>query len=170
MELISLQQRAELIKGTRDMLKLELRDNYAVDSDTIAAWRSNNFDVVAASYDEWRDEVADLVAAGKTLRRVRVVSEPLSEYQKMSIQFSGSAVNAGEDLRWLPRRLVSVVPLPGNDCFVLDGQIAMFNILDGNDDRAQVQVSRDPDVVRFCRDAFETAWSLATPHREYHPA
>ncbi len=169
MESISLQRRGELVQQTRDLLKLELRDNYQVDEDDLRAWRAGDCQALEDSYAGWRDEVAAMTAEGRTLRRVRVVSEPLSEYQQMSVRFSGSAVEAGEDLRWLPRRLVSTIALPGNDCFVLDGRAVMFNVLDGNDGRAEVQLCTDPAAVSFCIAAFRTAWDLAVPHREYRP-
>jgi len=169
MESISVQRRRELIEQTREQLKLELRDSYKVDQDDLDAWRSGDYEALEISYNGWRDAVAAMAAEGRTLRRVRVVSEPLSEYQQMAVRFSGSAVDAGEDLRWLPRRLTSAIALPGNDCFVLDGKIAMFNVLDGDNDRSEIQLSVDAGVVKFCRDAFETAWSLAVPHRDYRP-
>jgi hypothetical protein len=169
MESISLHRRAELVQQTRDLLKLELRDNYKVDESDLRAWRAGDYQALEVSYGGWRDAVAAMTAEGRSLRRVRVVSEPLSEYQQMSVRFSGPAVEAGEDLRWLPRRLVSTVALPGNDCFVLDRKAVMFNVLDGNDDRAEVQLSTEPAAVSFCIAAFQTAWELAIPHREYRP-
>lgn len=169
MESISVQRRGKLIEQTRDLLKLELRDNYKVDENDLRAWRSQDYATLVTSYDGWRDAVATMIAEGRSLRRVRVVSEPLSEYQQMAVRFSGSAVDAGEDLRWLPRRLVSAIALPGNDCFILDGRLAMFNVLDGDNDRSEIQLYDDAQTVSFCREAFETAWSLAVPHREYRP-
>lgn len=142
---------------------------YKVDEDDLVAWRSGDYDFLVTSYSGWRDAVAAMTAEGRTLRRVRVVSEPLSEYQQMAVRFSGPAVDAGEDLRWLPRRLVSTIALPGNDCFVLDGRMAMFNVLDGDNDRSEIQLYTEASVVRFCLEAFETAWSLAVPHHEYRP-
>ncbi len=96
-----------------------------------------------------------------------MVSEPLSEYHRFAYIFAGPGVAAGEQMRYLPRRLVSAVPLPGNDCFVLDGQLAMFNVLDGNNNRVDVQLTDNPDVVKFCRDSFEAAWMMATPYPQY---
>ncbi|GAA2801756.1 DUF6879 family protein [Kribbella solani] len=167
MESISVQQRRKLITQTRRQLKLELRDSYQVDQQDLEAWRAGDHAALEASYGTWRDEVAAMTSAGRTLRRLRVVSEPLSEYQQMAVRFSGAAVDAGENLRWLPRRLTSTVALPGNDCFVLDEKLAMFNVLDGDNDRFEIQLYDDPRVVAFCLNAFETAWSLATPHCEY---
>jgi hypothetical protein len=64
---------------------------------------------------------------------------------------------------------VSGLPLPGNDTFVMD-DLVMFNVHGGNDEQVEIQLDRDPDLVEFCRNAFESAWDLATPHREYKPA
>jgi hypothetical protein len=169
MELISAAQRTALIWAGRPFLKLELRDSYAFDTELFAAWRRGDREVVARSVDGWRDKVASEVAAGRRIRRVRVVSEPLSEYQRMAVDISGPAVEAGEELRWLPRRLVSVLPLPGNDCFILD-DLVIFNVLGGADERTEIQLHRDPGAVEFCRDAFEATWDIATPHHEYKPA
>lgn len=84
-------------------------------------------------------------------------------------RYQRPSVDAGEELRWLPRRLVSALPLPGNDCFVLDDCV-MFNVIGGNDEPVDIQLSREPDVMKFCRDSFESAWEIATPHREFEPA
>ena len=51
--------------------------------------------------------------AGRSVRRVRIVSEPLSDYQRWSYSIAYPMVEAGEDIRWVPRRLVSSVALPG---------------------------------------------------------
>lgn len=168
--MISVKQRTELLAGVRETLKLEQRDFYVADADDLALYLAGDLDAVASSYQVWADSVAEMEHAGEHLRRVRVISEPLSDYQRMAVQFSGAAVDAGEDLRWLPRRLTSVLPLPGNDFFVLDGRTALFNVMDGNGDRAEIQLYTEPEVVGLCLDAFKAAWSLAVPHREYKTA
>lgn len=168
MELISAEQRSALIWAGRPFLKLELRDRYAVDDELFDAWRRGDQTTVTEKLDPWREKVAAEVAAGRRLRRVRVVSEPLSEYQRMLFDTSGPGVDAGEELRWLPRRATSALPLPGNDCFVLDDKV-IFNVLGGNDERTEIQLHTEPAVVQFCKDAFAGAWALAIPHREYEP-
>ncbi|MBO0849668.1 MAG: hypothetical protein J2P20_09410, partial [Pseudonocardia sp.] len=89
-------------------------------------------ETIRAEYLEYAKELAADLARGQVFRWVRVISEPLSEYQRMAVAFSGVAVDVGEDPRWLPRRLVSAVALPGNDAFVLDGETAMFNLIGGS--------------------------------------
>ncbi|TMR91304.1 DUF6879 family protein [Nonomuraea basaltis] len=169
MESISPERRGELIRSTRHYLKLELRDNYQVDRDLLSAWRRDPSEVLAGPALAWRDRVVLDLSEGRSWRRLRVVSEPLSEYHKFAYEFAGPGVEAGEQMRYLPRRLTSAIPLPGNDCFVLDGRTVMFNVLDGDNQRVDIQLTTDPDVVKFCTDTFETAWTLAVPYAEYHP-
>ncbi|MFI7533727.1 DUF6879 family protein [Streptosporangium sp. NPDC049376] len=169
MESISVQRRAELARASRDTRKLELHDYYGADKEDLKLFLAGDLDAVDASYRQWAAKVAEKERDGRHLRRVRLVSEPLSDYQRMSLRYSGSAVDAGEDLRWLPRRLASTVLLPGNDMFVLDGRLAMFNVLDGNGERADIQFTDDPAAVARCLEIFEAAYSAAIPHHEYRP-
>jgi hypothetical protein len=59
--------------------------------------------------------IADTVARGVIVRRARVVSEPVSEYIRWEHYVTHANVTAGEDVRWLPRRRATDIPLPGND-------------------------------------------------------
>ncbi|MFC6884587.1 MULTISPECIES: DUF6879 family protein [Actinomadura] len=165
MESISVERRSELLRSARTILKLELRDNYDIDADTFSAWRAGRSIKDAVSV--WGERAAARVAAGVVTRRVKIVSEPLSDYHRFILEASKPAIDAGEDMRWLPRRLVSTVPLPGNDFFVLAGKTVIFNVFGGDDRRAEIQLSQDPEVVKLCVSAFDTAWALAIPHGEY---
>lgn len=169
MESISRDRWAELIDSAHDVAKIELRDFYGSDADIYTAWRSGDLDAVAASYRNWLEYfTTEYIDAGRTYRRVRVVSEPLSDYQTMALTYSGITVDAGEGLRWLPRRFTSALALPGNDCLLLDGKTVVFNVLDPDaTELVETQYSSDPEVVAFCQKAFDAAWKLATPHHEY---
>jgi hypothetical protein len=170
MELISVEERNKLIVGARDRLKLELRDRYAVDDVTFGAWRRGDAGTVRERMAATARRVATETAAGVTQRRIKVISEPPSEYMRFAWDISGPIVAEGEDIRWLPRRLTSSLLLPGNDVFVLDGAMAVFNVLDGDDGRAEQQLWTDTAVVERCREAFEAAWQVAVPHSGYRLA
>jgi hypothetical protein len=64
---------------------------------------------------------------------------------------------------------VSTVLLPGNDFFVLDDDLVVFNVLDGANGRAEQQLYRDADVVKRCRASFDVVWAVSIPHRQYQP-
>jgi hypothetical protein len=107
------------------------------------------------------------VKAGRPVRRARVVSEPLSDYQRWSYSIAAPMVEAGEDIRWVPRRLVSPLALPGNDFYLFDDRLAVFLLYAGNGLGTGMVSSADPAVLRLCRSAFEAVWELSVPHFEY---
>jgi hypothetical protein len=74
----------------------------------------------------WCATVRGHVAAGRSVRRARIVSEPLSDYQRWSHSIAHPMVDAGEDIRWVPRRLVSSIAMPGNDYYVFDDRLVVF--------------------------------------------
>nr|BFE38577.1 hypothetical protein GCM10010200_108280 [Actinomadura rugatobispora] len=162
-------RRSELLGRARSILKMEMRDDYAVDRVMFAAWRAGDTDRVARAAGASRRRVAARVEAGMSLRRVKVVSEPLSEYQRFAFECSTRAVDPREELRWAPRRLVSGILMPGNDFFLLDDEMVIFNVLDGADRQAEQQLSTAAEMVKLCREAFESAWAVAIPHHEYGP-
>jgi hypothetical protein len=63
----------------------------------------------------FHQSVADAVARGVTVRRARVVSEPVGDYIRYEHACTAQNIAAGEDVRWLPRRLASDLLIPGND-------------------------------------------------------
>jgi hypothetical protein len=78
-------------------------------------------------------------------------------------------IEAGEDIRWVPRRLVSVVAIPGNDFYLFDGRLAVFLLYAGSGLSAGMVKTADPAVTELCRRAFDAVWELSIPHRDYHP-
>jgi hypothetical protein len=79
-------------------------------------------------------------------------------------------VNAGEDIRWVPRRLVSSVALPGNDFFLLDRSLVIFLHYSGNGLNTDFVTSTDPHDIALCSAAYDAVWQLGVPHNEYKPA
>lgn len=163
MESISAERRSQLVAAvTTSLWKLELLDRYGVDvahrtdPDRLKEVRAGAVSETAA----WAD-------AGIEQRRIKTISEPPSEYMRGAYDFASHLVEAGEDIRWLPRRLASTLLLPGNDMFVLDGKAVMFNLHDGDTSPAGQQWADDPALVVRCREAFEAAWAVAIPHRDY---
>ncbi|MFC5182793.1 DUF6879 family protein [Actinomadura harenae] len=171
MELISPKARADLINGiAREALHLEMRDNYGIDRELFANWRQGDRDEVPRTLKPWCDRVRAGVAEGKVYRRICVVSEPLSAYQRWCYEATnGLKVEAGEDLRWVPRNLTSRMVMPGNDFWLLDGEAVLFNVFDGSDLRAEIQYHADPYVVKSCGDIYSALWDIAIPHHEYRP-
>lgn len=154
----------------RESIHLETRDAYgtAVELPHMAKWAAGESDDLEW-LQGWCATVREHVKAGRSVRRVRIVSEPLSDYQRWSYSIAHPMVDAGEDIRWVPRRLVSSTALPGNDYYVFDGRLVVFLIYAGNGLAVDKVTSTDPHDIQLCRSAFEAVWKLSIPHRDYKP-
>lgn len=172
MRLITGEERQSFFRTfRREVIHLEMRDAYgtAVERPHLAKWESGESDD-RAWLQPWFSTVRYGVASGKAFRRARVISEPITEYQRWVLSDSHLFVEAGEDIRWTPRRLVSDLALPGNDFCLFDDETVIFSVFSGDGLVVERQLWTDPDVVRLCRTAFEAVWTLGIPDHEYKPA
>lgn len=164
---------AELLgSAARSAVHLEMRDSYAVDYETgsFTAWRDGvRLDPTdrASWWRPWLDLVAETVGRGVVVRRARIVSEPVTEYIRYEHSATFTNIAAGEQVRWLPRRRASGLALPGNDFWLIDGQLIRWNHFTGNGASAGGEMSENPLHARLCADAFEAVWDLGIPHDEY---
>lgn len=154
----------------RECIHLENRDAYgtAVELPHMAKWTAGEPDDLEWLQD-WCSTLREHVKSGKSVRRARIVSEPLSDYQRWSYSIAYPMVDAGEDVRWIPRRLVSSTALPGNDYYLFDDHLVVFLIYAGNGLAVDKVTSTDPHDIQLCRSAFEAVWKLSIPHRDYKP-
>jgi hypothetical protein len=162
---------AELIGQCRaTALHLEIHDQHLTSDPDYQAWLSARSLPAALSspYRAYMDLVAAAVSRGVSVRRARVVSEPVSDYVRWEHALTGPVnIAAGEQVRWLPRRLASVLALPGNPYWVFDDRIVRFSLFDGNGEWHGHQYSDHPRVIAACTAAFEAVWEQATPHEDY---
>ena len=159
-----------LVSFERESVHVETRDAYgtAIELPHMAKWAAGEPDDLEW-LQGWCSTVRSHVAAGRTVRRARIVSEPLSDYQRWSHSIAQPMVNAGEDIRWVPRRLVSSIAIPGNDFYLLDDRLVVFLHYAGNGLAVDKVTSVNPAAINLCRSAFDAVWELAVPHNEYQP-
>ncbi|MEW1550585.1 DUF6879 family protein [Streptomyces tsukubensis] len=165
----------ELLAAARhSAVHLEMRDTYGVgdEANDFEDWRRTgrrDVDPTSGYWAPWVDLIRDTVARGVVVRRARIVSEPVTDY--IRYEHAGTVVNlhAGELVRWLPRRQASDIALPGNDCWVFDEDIVLFNHFsgDGNWSEPDWEVRSEPAVARLARAAFEAVWERGVPHEKY---
>jgi len=159
-----------LVSFRRCALHLETRDAYgtAVELPHMAKWAAGEPDDLDW-LSGWCATLRAGVKTGKSVRRARIVSEPLSDYQRWSYSIAQPMVDAGEDIRWVPRSLLSTMLIPGNDFYLFDGRLVVFLTYTGNGLDAGKFASTETADIRLCRESFEAVWKLAIPHCEYHP-
>ena len=153
-----------------EAVHLEMRDTYGTEAELphLRAWLAGEPDDRQWLKD-WFGTVRQATVAGKIFRRARIVSEPLSDYQRWVRELTPLFVEAGEDTRWVPRRRVSTVPLPGNDFWLFDDELVIFLVFTGTGMVVDRLVTSDAAAIRLCRSAFEAVWALSIPDRDYRP-
>lgn len=169
MDSISYEAFTSLINSfQREALHLEMRDSYgtAAEIPHLAKWEAGEPDDVAW-LQPWFDRVRAATGAGKAFRRARIVSEPVSDYQKWVLKDSHLFVEAGEDIRWVPRSRVSTLALPGNDFWLFDDQVLVFLIFAASGLVVDRQKTMDRAAIELCRSAFDAVWKLSIPDSEY---
>ena len=155
---------------TRSAVHLELRDAYDPETPQYREWLAGTPRPVPAS-PEWYDFVREHTARGVRFRRARIVSEPLSDYIRFEHEATaGLNVAAGEEVRWLPRRLARGLSVPVNDYWVFDDRLVRLGYFAGDGTYLDDEVTDDPVIVRTCAEAFKRVWELAIPHADYRLA
>lgn len=168
MQLLRSEAFTDLFKACeKDAFHLEVRDTYAVPSESEPLRRFLAGEEPAADYGDrpWTRLMREVTGRGVTVRRVRVVTEPLSDYQRWLLSVTSSNVAAGEDIRYVPRHLESAVG--PDDFWLFDDRLVAFNLVDGEGRPAGLALTEDASIASICRFARDSLWSKATLYVDY---
>ncbi|UED84081.1 DUF6879 family protein [Streptomyces profundus] len=165
--------REPLSRARRTAIHLEVRDQYASTDPDFLAWREGRRTFTpenrAEWWEGWHDVVETAVSRGVSVRRARVVSEPLTTYVRWEYDYATTNAAAGEIVRWLPRRHAKNLAVPAVDFWVFDGELVLFHHFSGDGTLMEREYVTDPALAAWCTDAFDAVWERATPHEEYKP-
>ncbi len=115
----------------------------------------------------WLDTVAAAEAVGKSMRRVRVVRRPLTDYIRYEFEW-GFVYNvaAGEDIRVMDLTDHAGPELPDHDFWLFDDStvVRLLYRLDGT--QIGRELVEDPDLEAYLRYR-DAAWEEAVPFPDY---
>ncbi|MFC5829859.1 DUF6879 family protein [Nonomuraea insulae] len=171
MEFITSDQRDELFESFRcEAFHLELRDHYGVPGEEgpFARWRRGVPDDLGW-LQPWLARVRAATSADRIVRRVRVVTEPVSDYIRWEHAVAPTNLEAGEDIRWLPRHRLSRLELPmsGADWWLFDDRLLAVGRFDDDGRVLGSELVTDAAVVARCAEVRDLLWAQAVPHDEY---
>ncbi|QMU73220.1 DUF6879 family protein [Streptacidiphilus sp. P02-A3a] len=167
---------AELLAETTLIaLHLEMCDHYVVDEEVDDFTRrqatgQRDADPASPNGAPWVAKIREATARGVAVRRVRIISEPASDYIRYEHAATDVNTPAGEEVRWLPRTSASDLALPESDYWVFDDRVVRFHYFTGDGRWTYDELRDEPQVVKLCRDAFDAAWDRAVPHEDYRLA
>ncbi|MET7458375.1 DUF6879 family protein [Streptomyces sp. NPDC005574] len=157
----------------RDAFHLELRDDYSVPDEggPFKSWLDGD-DVDYSYLTPWTQLMKGTTQRGVTVRRVRVVTEPLTSYIRWEYSTTRLNEEAGENIRWLPRHLLAegiTFPFDGRDWWLFDEHLLAIGYFAPDGRVLGSRLIDDPDTVTQCVRLRDLLWTCAIPHAQYKP-
>lgn len=148
--------------------RLEVRDNYADAEEAVHVRRFRNGEPDDDSWmEDWLGMILRRTLEGQHIERVRVVSEPWSDYTRFGLRLSRLNTAAGEDIRYMERSRADELGLPKYDYWLIDAHKMCILRHDEHDVLLGAEVITDPaTVVEHCHYR-EIARHYATPRADY---
>jgi hypothetical protein len=154
---------------TSSAFRLELRQVYTMpdEEEDLARFKAGELPPPDYHYG-WLDTVADAIKQGKTFRRVRIVTRPLSFYTRWEFVW-GFACNAkaGENIRILDVTDQPSLDLPNHDFWLFDEREVVQLLYRPDGTQIGRELLEHPDLSSYLawRDA---TWEQAVPFTDYY--
>lgn len=150
--------------------RLEVRESYAGMPYEVEPLRQflDGADAVDLEWTKgYRTLVAEHTAAGRRIARVRIVSEPWSDYTRFGVWLAAGTNAAGEDIRYLSRTHPVVAALPTHDYWLFDSR--QLYILHFTEDDNLIGAEPVTDAARIvaANAARDAAWHYAEQRDRY---
>lgn len=114
----------------------------------------------------WLDEVRSATSAGKRFERVRVMTEPPTEYLRWQMEVTPANIQAGEEIRILAASEARALNLPDQDFWLFDDErVAVLHF--SSDDLEGAEIITDPATVARYRSWRDVAWQHAVAFEDY---
>jgi hypothetical protein len=120
-----------------------------------------------AWHQPWLEMLRRDCARGKRWLRVRIVTVPLSAWTRYATQVARLSVEAGDDIRYLPRELADRLGLSPYDAWLFDDERLVRLHFDNDDSFVGAEVVTEAGIVRRHRGWRELAWRHAQPLTDF---
>lgn len=145
----------------------EAQGDYSViDADLLHRWRAG----LGRDHEAqrpWVTYIQGLRARGIPFQRVRMLTDPLTEYLRCQLDVSDSNIAAGEDIRWVSEATARALGMPPYDFYIVDNALVAQLVFDSTGMLGGLRLSRDPEVLAQHRRWRDVIWPHAIPHQEY---
>jgi hypothetical protein len=147
---------------------LEQRDAYNVESEDepFRRWLQGEPDDYAWHAD-WLGFVRRATTAGVEVQRVRLASVPHGDYTRWGLDVAPLNIEAGEDIRYLPRHLADDIELPAEDFWLLDDDVLVLSVFSPDGRTGGFAVPSSSGLLRQCIAVRDQTWKRAVPYSEY---
>lgn len=152
----------------RSVWRLELHQTYTMpqEEENLRRWRSGER-LRDDYWSPWMDRVAGYLKSGRTIGRVHVVRQPLSEYLRFEFDwYYRHHVRAGEDIRILDVTDQAAPELPSHDFWLFDEQRVVELLYRPDGTQIGRELVERPDIDAYLRWR-DNAYQAAVPVLDY---
>ncbi|WP_327582450.1 hypothetical protein OHA25_41895 [Nonomuraea sp. NBC_00507] len=148
--------------------KFEARDRYDVPSEheSLRRFLAGEPDPERATRP-WLAKMKAATGEGKRVERVRVVTEPHTDYVRFLLAGTPLNLESGEDIRYLPRARAADLDLPAHDFTIFDSARLVLLHFDDQDRPLPHELVTDPETVLLHCQWRDAAWHYAMPCEQY---
>lgn len=115
----------------------------------------------------WLARVRAWTDAGQHMGRVRMLTDPLTDYLRFELSITPSAVEAGEDIRFLTAACAAELELPKEDFWLFDDERVIVMVF-GEHGVSGGELITDPGKVAAYRAWRDAAVDAAVPLGDLH--
>jgi len=157
-----------LFTGRRRAFLLELEDAYGVaeENEPFRKWLKGEPDDFQW-HRSWLDFARDMIGRGVVIQRARVVTEPLSDYIRWEMSIDPQNLDAGEDIRYLPRHAAGSIQFPEDDYWLFDDDTVILSLFTPDGRSGGFALVDDPHLFKQCLLVRDQVWSRAVPYSNY---
>lgn len=115
---------------------------------------------------DWLGDIRAATRDGRQFQRVRVYSEPPTEYLRWQARITPLNIEAGEDIRVLTEVQARELALPGDDFWLFD-DTRVARMYFGESGFTGAELITEPGTVAQHRAWRDLAWEHAVPYEQY---
>ena len=147
---------------------LEQRDTYnvAAEDEPFGRWLRGELDDYTWHAD-WLNFLRQAMATGVQIQRVRLASIPHTDYIRWGLAVSPLNIEAGEDIRYLPRHLTTDIELPDEDYWLLDDDTLILSVFSDDGRTGGFACESSPELLSQCLVVRDQVWDRAIPYAQY---
>lgn len=159
----------DLYRSHSRAVHLEVQDSYGVASENeqLSRFLAGEPTEYPPDWQEWDAFVAEVTGAGCQIQRLRVVTEPHTDYTRFLLHHTDRNVAAGEEVRYLPRHLVGSDEYTMDDWWLFDDSVLAFSVFTPDGEWAGGAITEDPVIVGLCVAVRDKLWPLGIPFDTY---
>jgi len=168
MEPLSYEGFKTLALASKRAFHLEQRDAYnvAAEDEPFGRWLRGEPDDYAWHQD-WLGFLRQATAAGVAVQRVRLASSPHTDYIRWGLDVSPLNIEAGEDIRYLPRHVADDIKLPEDDYWLLDDDTLILSVFSADGRTGGFARESSPELLTQCLVVRDQAWDRAIRYVQY---